>query len=88
MVVTDDGQVVGGIVIGKTAEAIRRRLADGKEVQVDVDAIVQAKPGKSLMPEGLVDTLTEDELVDLLAFLCKMGRRPSSRSRPNRWSGR
>lgn len=76
MVVTDEGQVISGIVIGKTDQALRLRLADGKEVQVDVDAIVQEKPGNSLMPVGLVDSLTEDELVDLVAFLSAMGRTP------------
>lgn len=76
MVVTDEGQVISGIVIGETDEALRLRLADGKEVQIDVDAIVQEKPGNSLMPAGLVDSLTEDELVDLVAFLSAMGRTP------------
>ncbi len=77
MVVTDEGQVVSGIVIGKTDQALRLRLADGKEVQIDVESIVQEKPGKSLMPEGLVDALTEDELVDLVTFLSEMGRTPA-----------
>ncbi len=73
---TDDGQLVNGIVIGKTDEAIRLRLADGKEVQIDVDTIEQEKPGKSLMPVGLIDSLTEGELVDLVAFLSALGRMP------------
>ncbi|TWU60245.1 Membrane bound L-sorbosone dehydrogenase [Rubripirellula tenax] len=73
-VLTDDGQLINGIVIGKDDEAVRLRLADGKEVRIDADSIEQEKPGKSLMPAGLVDSLTESELVDLIAFMSALGR--------------
>ncbi len=75
-VLTDEAEVINGIVIGRTEEAIRLRLADGKEVQIAGDAIEQEKPGKSLMPEGALDTLTKGELVDLVTFLTALGRVP------------
>ncbi len=75
-VLTDDGVILNGIVVNRTDEAIRLRLADGKEVQLSPDSIEQEQPGKSLMPEGSVDTLTKQELVDLVAFLSAVGRLP------------
>jgi putative heme-binding domain-containing protein len=74
--VTDEGEVFNGIVIGRTDETIRLRLADGKEVQVATEAIELEKPGRSLMPDGLLDSLTKAELVDLVTFLAALGRDP------------
>ncbi|MDG2219812.1 MAG: L-sorbosone dehydrogenase [Rubripirellula sp.] len=76
-VLTVDGEVVNGIVIGRSDDAIRLRLADGKEVRVAANQIEQEKPGQSLMPVGLLDTLTKSELVDLTAFLAALGRDPA-----------
>ena len=74
-ILTDEGRVVTGIAIGESEESIKLRLADGKEVSIAKDAIEDQTPGKSLMPMGLVDSLTRTELVDLTAFLSAMGRR-------------
>jgi putative heme-binding domain-containing protein len=74
---TDQGETVNGIVIGRDERAIRLRLADGKEIQIDPNTVEQEQPGKSLMPEGLMDTLTKSELVDLLRFLSALGREPA-----------
>ncbi|QDT06107.1 hypothetical protein K227x_45140 [Rubripirellula lacrimiformis] len=71
---SDEGQLINGIVIGRDEDAVRMRLADGKEVQIDADSIELEKPGKSLMPAGLVDPLSESDLVDLVAFLSALGR--------------
>lgn len=76
MVLTDEGEVVNGIVIGRSDESVMLRLADGKEVQIATETIEQEKPGKSLMPAGLMDTLTKREMIDLVAFLSALGRVP------------
>ncbi len=76
-VLTVDGEIFNGIVIGQTDEAVRLRLAEGKEIQIATDDIEQEKPGKSLMPEGLMDALTKSELVDLTTFLAALGRDPA-----------
>ncbi|MCG8650953.1 MAG: L-sorbosone dehydrogenase, partial [Pirellulales bacterium] len=73
-VLTEDAEVINGIVIGKTDELIRMRLADGKQREVALDQIAQQKPGKSLMPQGALDGLTEKELVDLVTFMSELGR--------------
>lgn len=75
-VVTSEGAVVNGIVIGRTEDAVRLRLADGKETQIAEDEIELEKPGRSLMPDGLLDSLTKAELVDLVSFLSALGRDP------------
>lgn len=75
-VLTDEGDVVNGIAVGRSDESVRLRLADGKEVQIAIESIEQEKPGKSLMPAGLMDTLTKREMIDLVAFLSALGRVP------------
>ena len=76
-VLTDEGEIINGISLGKNGDGLRLRLADGKEVQIALDAIEQTKPGKSLMPEGLLDSLPQQELVDLLTFMSALGREPA-----------
>lgn len=76
-VLTDDGRATSGIPIGRTDSSLRLRLADGQEIEIPMDSIEQEQPGKSLMPAGLVDSLTKDELVDLVAFLRALGREPA-----------
>ncbi len=76
-VLTDDGRVAVGIAIGRDAATLQLRLADGKEAAIPVAAIEDERPGKSLMPTGLVDTLTKQQLVDLNAFLSSLGRVPA-----------
>ncbi len=74
---TDDGQVISGIVIGQTKRALRLRLADGTETEIALEAIEEEIEGKSLMPAGLLDGLTETELADLVAFLSALGKVPA-----------
>ncbi len=75
-VLTDDGRATSGIPIGRSDETLRLRLADGQEVEIAVDTIEFEQPGKSLMPAGMLDTLSADELRDLVAFLSALGRLP------------
>lgn len=73
---TDESEIINGIVISRDEEAIRLRLSDGRETEIATDSIVQEQPGRSLMPAGLVDSLTKAELADLVAFLAAVGRDP------------
>ncbi|MEM1069330.1 MAG: L-sorbosone dehydrogenase, partial [Planctomycetota bacterium] len=75
-VLTVDGDVANGIAMSRTEQIVRLRLATGKEMELSVDDIEQEKPGKSLMPDGLLDSLTKAELVDLTTFLVALGRDP------------
>jgi putative heme-binding domain-containing protein len=65
-----DGEVASGIRVGKGEDPLILRDAAGNEMryrQQTIEAIVPSKV--SLMPEGLLQPLTHDEIRDLLAFL-------------------
>ena len=51
-------------------------LDPGRMVNVQRDEIEEMKPSPvSLMPEGLLDTLDRDEVLDLIAYLLSRGDR-------------
>ncbi|EMI18027.1 heme-binding protein [Rhodopirellula maiorica SM1] len=73
---TDEGRVISGIVLTENDKTIQVRLADGTVTSIVVDSIEDEAPGKSLMPAGLLDNVTQSELADLVAFLSALGRVP------------
>lgn len=73
-ILTADGLVLTGIIVGSENDEVILRDARNKIVRIPKDEIEFQKPGKSLMPEGLVDRLTEQEQVDLIKFLTQLGR--------------
>ena len=69
-ILTDEGELISGLLIEKTADAVTLRTADGKDHQIDVAAITSQKTQPvSIMPKGLAAELTAQELADMLAFL-------------------
>lgn len=69
----DSGKTVTGRVAnlnGKRYMVITDMLKPGNFTQVNVDQIEAMKPAKnSMMPEGLLDNLTRDDILDLVAYL-------------------
>ena len=68
--VTDDGKVVPGFVVSESAETLTLRKNDGLSaelVQDDIDE--RAKQKISMMPKGVVNNLTPEQLADLIAYL-------------------
>jgi putative heme-binding domain-containing protein len=66
-----DGKIVSGLIVRETAAAILVRTADAPEKPVAVPKaqIANRAPSTvSMMPEGLVDTLTPKQIADLMAF--------------------
>jgi putative heme-binding domain-containing protein len=66
-----DGKIVSGLIVRETAAAILVRTADtpDKPVAVPKAQVSSRAPSTvSMMPEGLVDTLTPKQTADLLAF--------------------
>jgi putative heme-binding domain-containing protein len=66
-----DGKIVSGLIVRETAAALMVRTADSpdKPVVVAKSTIASRAPSTvSLMPEGLVDTLTAKQTADLMAF--------------------
>ena len=73
-ILTTDGLILTGIIVGSDNEELILRDARNKLVRIAKDDIEFQKPGKSLMPEGLVDRLSQQEQVDLIKFLTQLGR--------------
>jgi putative heme-binding domain-containing protein len=73
-ILTQDGTIVVGMVQSQAGGNYRLRLADGSLrdiAEADIDEIAD---GSSLMPAGLVDSLTAEELIHLTSFLSNLGR--------------
>jgi putative heme-binding domain-containing protein len=75
LVETKRGQVFTGIKARETKTELVLRNAEDKEIGIPINQIDSRENSKkSLMPEGLVDTLTRGELIDLLRFLSELGK--------------
>jgi putative membrane-bound dehydrogenase-like protein len=65
-----DGRVLTGLPVEETGERLVLKLADGKRVTLRGAEVEEKKVSEvSLMPEGLAETMGEQDLVDVLAFL-------------------
>ena len=70
----DDGRVLNGVKVRQTDKDLILRDAEDRELNVPLNSIESQAPGMSLMPAGLVDNLTRDELIDLVRFLSELGK--------------
>lgn len=69
-VLTTSGRTYTGIVAGGGQNDVVVLQASGEKVRIDKDDIDEIVPsGKSAMPEGLLNTLTLEEISDLFAYL-------------------
>ncbi len=70
-VVTDAGQVFTGLRLPEAPPGkVVLLLPDATKLELDKDSIEQMAPAKvSVMPEGLLNQLTPQEIADLFAFL-------------------
>jgi putative heme-binding domain-containing protein len=79
VVTTTDGRLVIGRIVnlfGDTITVNTDMLDPNKLVGVNRNQIDSITPSKvSMMPEGLIDTLTRDEILDLAAYLYSRGDR-------------
>lgn len=65
-----DGEELTGFLRAQEADVLRFVTADAREHEVARSAILEMRPsGVSLMPEGLLDALAEEQVRDLLTFL-------------------
>ncbi|MBL9126731.1 MAG: c-type cytochrome, partial [Verrucomicrobiales bacterium] len=75
IVETRDGDEYTGTVARETQQEIVLRNASGQEVSVAKASIARRENGKlSLMPSGLLEPLTEQDRLDLVAFLSRLGK--------------
>ncbi len=69
-VLTADGRMLSGLKVEDTERLLVLRGADGQTQTIPKDEVDDVFPNEqSLMPEGLVDALTDDEIRNLFAFL-------------------
>jgi putative membrane-bound dehydrogenase-like protein len=67
---TADGKVRTGMLVGTELDVYTYLDAKGELFKVNTRDVVESRPvPASIMPEGLADQLTDQELRDLLAFL-------------------
>jgi putative heme-binding domain-containing protein len=66
---TKDGDSISGLIVNETASAVTVRTTAGETVVPKKDIQSRATSEKSLMPEGLLDSLGEREKIELLKFL-------------------
>lgn len=81
-IITIDGKVVNGRIVNLAGDAFRVQtdmLRPGQLTSVDrkqIEEILESKV--SMMPAGLLNTLTKDEILDLMAFLLSRGDRENA----------
>ncbi len=73
-VVTAEDKVYLGIKVREANGLLVLRTPEDKEVTIPVKDIAERGEAKSIMPEGLTDTLTKQEFADLTAFLSQLGK--------------
>ena len=67
---TKDGRTLTGFLADQDAQVVVLRGLDGQDIALARSDIVELKPaGMSLMPEGLLEGLTDQELRDFFAYL-------------------
>jgi putative heme-binding domain-containing protein len=70
VVETTDGRILTGFPVDRDQQVTVLRTLDGQDVTLRREEIENLLPtGRSLMPEGLLEGLTEQQLRDLFAYL-------------------
>lgn len=71
MVFTDDGQVYSGVVVGEDERQLRLQIANVDEPIVITKSQITDREltNLSMMPTGLLDYLSEEEITNLFAYL-------------------
>ncbi len=68
---TNDGKVRTGLLVKTDLDVYTYLDAKGELFKLNTRDIVENRPDpKSIMPDGLIDLLTDQEIKDLFAYLC------------------
>jgi putative heme-binding domain-containing protein len=74
VVETTDGRVLTGILAAQDKQSVLLRDADGKEIRVARQDLAEMRASPvSIMPEGQLGTLSEQQIRDLFAYLTHKG---------------
>ena len=69
VIALNNGRVITGVVVGETEKTLTVQT-DKEQLTLASDEIEQRRnSGKSLMPDGVMDALTPDQVRDLFAFM-------------------
>ena len=72
-ILTADGETIVGRVVRRSSDRLVVILADGSQRELDsADIALEKENELSLMPSGLLASLTEEQACDLLAFLMQL----------------
>jgi putative heme-binding domain-containing protein len=86
VIVTVDGRVFSGLLVEDSPQRVRLKLQGGQVETIPRDLIADQRVSElSLMPEGIENQLSRQELIDLFAFL--MLDRPPADERARRLPG-
>lgn len=70
LVLTDDGRVTTGLMVERDNKVVVLRTAEGQTHTIDREDVEESRVlGRSLMPEGLLDAMTDEQISDLFAYL-------------------
>ena len=73
LVAIDDGRVASGLVASETPTGVTLRGREGAEQTILRRNVVEiSSTGKSLMPEGIEQTVSPEEMADLIAYLLRL----------------
>jgi putative membrane-bound dehydrogenase-like protein len=73
VVITDDGLTATGMIETETATSLTLRRAEGESdtiLRANIDEM--ANTGLSIMPEGLEEQVSKDDMADLIAYLMSL----------------
>ena len=71
-----DGRTINGIITGETAHAKNLRTLNAALIIAKSDIESESQSQLSIMPDGLLDPLTDDEIRDLFAYLASKEQVP------------
>src|SRR5579872_2440668 len=74
LIETKDGEELSGILVRENGEQVVLRNATDREVSIAKNNIKSRALGNSLMPSGLIDSLSSAERLDLFRFLSELGK--------------
>ena len=66
---TKDGDVVSGLLLNESAEALTLRTVASEEKVAKNKIARRSTSDKSLMPEGLLESLGQREQIELLKYI-------------------
>ena len=70
VVLTKDGRTLSGLLAQETPTKIKLKRAEGLEDSIDRSEIESIRStGRSLMPEGLEQVISTQQMADLISFL-------------------